>query len=119
MVSRICAVPFAQLPSFSYSPAWLKKTRSALQTVFLGANDACLSGSPSEQYVPLEKYISNLEEILSHPMVKEQDPRLILITPPPVSLFPSSPSSFHIVNIDDGHTLKTLKYLNRRSLQIP
>ena len=52
--------------------------------VFFGANDACLPGSDSGQYVPLESYMQNLKRIISHQTVVAQHPHLILVTPPPV-----------------------------------
>lgn len=55
------------------------------QTVFFGANDACLPGSATGQHVPLHEYRKNLRDILEHPSVVAQKPRLILLTPPPVN----------------------------------
>ena len=55
------------------------------QTVFFGANDACLPGSATGQHVPLNEYKKNLKDILKHPTVAAQNPRLILLTPPPVN----------------------------------
>lgn len=52
--------------------------------MFFGANDACLKGFVTKQHIPLEEYGKNLEAILTHPQVKQQSPRMILITPPPV-----------------------------------
>ena len=51
--------------------------------MFFGANDACVPGGPTGQHVPLDQYKRNLLEILRHPLVGRQKPRLILITPPP------------------------------------
>ena len=55
------------------------------QTVFFGANDACLPGSHTDQHVPLEFFKQNLIDILKHSSVIAQKPRLILVTPPPVN----------------------------------
>ena len=55
------------------------------QTVFFGANDACLPGSATGQHVPLDQYKKNLKDILHHSSVVAQNPRLILLTPPPVN----------------------------------
>lgn len=52
------------------------------QTVWFGANDAALPGY--EQHVAPEQYRRNLISIITHPVVKAQCPRIILITPPPV-----------------------------------
>ncbi|MCJ1368943.1 hypothetical protein MMC20_000150 [Loxospora ochrophaea] len=53
-------------------------------TVFFGANDACLPESPTKQHIPLDQYKQNLKAIVGHPLVVAQEPRIILITPPPV-----------------------------------
>ena len=58
---------------------------SICQTVFFGANDACLPGSSTGQHVPLTEYRRNLKAILAHQSVGAQKPRLILLTPPPVN----------------------------------
>ena len=55
------------------------------KTVFFGANDACLPGSSTNQHVPLDQYKKNLHAILKHSSVLAQNPRLILLTPPPVN----------------------------------
>ena len=52
--------------------------------VFFGANDACLPSTSTGQHVPLIQYKANLRAIVGHSLVKEQQPRLILVTPPPV-----------------------------------
>ena len=53
--------------------------------IFFGANDACLPGTSTGQHVPIERYTRNLEKLLAHPSIEEQQPRLILVTPPPVN----------------------------------
>jgi lysophospholipase L1-like esterase len=55
-----------------------------MQAIFFGANDACLPGSPTGQHVPLAQYKQNLRDIIQHPSVTAQNPRLILLTVPPV-----------------------------------
>ena len=52
--------------------------------IFFGANDACLPGSDSGQHVPLNTYKENLKALIKHDCVVAQQPRLILITPPPI-----------------------------------
>ncbi len=52
--------------------------------LFFGANDACLPGTSTGQHVPIDRYIKNLKELIAHPSIKEHEPRLILVTPPPV-----------------------------------
>ena len=52
--------------------------------VFFGANDACSAEAMNGQHVPLHTYRQNLHDIITHPTVRAQQPRLILVTPPPV-----------------------------------
>lgn len=52
--------------------------------MFFGANDSCFPDSPESQYVPLDSFRDNLLRILTHPVVTAHNPRIILITPPPV-----------------------------------
>ncbi|TKA53902.1 hypothetical protein B0A49_13346 [Cryomyces minteri] len=55
------------------------------QTVFFGANDARLPDTTGPaQSVALEEYEKNLAAIITHPAVKAHNPRVMLITPPPV-----------------------------------
>ncbi|PPQ68503.1 hypothetical protein CVT26_003442 [Gymnopilus dilepis] len=56
--------------------------------IWFGANDSCIK--PSPQHVPLEKYISNLKQMVN--MIKSPESpryspetRIILITPPPIN----------------------------------
>jgi len=50
-----------------------------------GANDACLQGAAGSQHVPLSQYKKNIIDIIDHPAVKRQKPRIILVTPPPIN----------------------------------
>ncbi|KAI9927673.1 hypothetical protein ASPWEDRAFT_176155 [Aspergillus wentii DTO 134E9] len=52
-------------------------------TIFFGANDACVP--EREQHVPLDDYKENLRGIIQHPATLAQNPRIILITPPPIN----------------------------------
>ena len=54
-------------------------------TIFFGANDACLPGSPTGQHVPLKEYTSNLRRLIQ--MARDAFPgvRIMLISPPPVN----------------------------------
>ena len=63
----------------------LSQARIRLLYIFFGANDACVKGSQTGQYVPLEKYKINLEKLIRHPTVQAHQPRLFLITPPPIN----------------------------------
>jgi lysophospholipase L1-like esterase len=59
--------------------------RIRLMTVLLGANDARLPNTLGvPQHVPLDEYRRNLAAAINHPQVREHDPRIVLITPPPV-----------------------------------
>jgi hypothetical protein len=49
-----------------------------------GANDACLSSSPSRQFVPLSLYLSNLRAILS--LLPPTTPKFLLTPPVPQPL---------------------------------
>lgn len=51
--------------------------------IFFGANDACLPGQ--SQHVPLELYCKTLKMLSLHPSVAAHDPKIILVTPPPVN----------------------------------
>ncbi|KAL4878207.1 SGNH hydrolase-type esterase domain-containing protein [Aspergillus karnatakaensis] len=53
--------------------------------VCLGCNDAVMPGM--YQHVPLETYKGNLRQIIQHPVVKAQNQRILLLTPPPVNQY--------------------------------
>lgn len=55
-----------------------------LMTVFLGANDSCFPTDTNNQCVPLPEFRSNLIKIIRNPIVAAHNPRIILITNPPV-----------------------------------
>jgi lysophospholipase L1-like esterase len=59
-------------------------SKIVLIAIFFGANDASLEGTA--KHVPLERYASNLRELLSSPLLKQHNPsiKLLLITPPPI-----------------------------------
>lgn len=50
----------------------------------IGANDAVLPYSPTSQHVPIDEYKENLVKIINHPRIKEDKPKILLVTPPPV-----------------------------------
>jgi lysophospholipase L1-like esterase len=54
------------------------------QTIFFGANDACLPDSASGQHVPLETFKANLRAIVTHPAVLAQKAVVMLVSPPPL-----------------------------------
>ncbi|KAL3417334.1 gdsl lipase acylhydrolase family protein [Phlyctema vagabunda] len=51
--------------------------------VAFGANDAALPGTTG-QHVPLDEYKKNIEAIINHPRVKAHNPKILLVTPPPI-----------------------------------
>ncbi|KAK1660048.1 SGNH hydrolase-type esterase domain-containing protein [Colletotrichum godetiae] len=52
--------------------------------VLLGANDACLPIPTNSQQVPLEQYKQNLRDILTHPTIRAHNPKILLVSPPPL-----------------------------------
>jgi len=52
--------------------------------ILLGSNDACLPLSPTKQHVPLHQFAKNLQAIIHHSSITAHNPRIILVTPPPV-----------------------------------
>lgn len=79
--------------------------------IFFGANDACLPGTSTGQHVPIDRYIQNLKQLIAHPSVKEQEPRLILVTPPPVDEYQLEESGLECGNSEIQRTAEhTRKY---------
>lgn len=61
------------------------QARIRIMSIFFGANDARLPNtSQPAQHVPLEQYKANLKAMISSPLVKAHNPRIVLITPPPI-----------------------------------
>lgn len=54
------------------------------QFILFGANDAALKRSVNNQHVPLARFKENLTRIISHPNIKAHDPKIFLVTPPPL-----------------------------------
>ena len=52
--------------------------------ILLGANDACVPLPTNFQHVPLDKYKENLTRILNHPIIAAHNPKIFLVTPPPL-----------------------------------
>ncbi|CAJ2510164.1 Uu.00g060640.m01.CDS01 [Anthostomella pinea] len=52
--------------------------------VLLGANDACLPIPTCTQGVPIDQYKANLVKIITHDLIKAHNPKILLITPPPL-----------------------------------
>ncbi|QSZ29989.1 hypothetical protein DSL72_004507 [Monilinia vaccinii-corymbosi] len=53
--------------------------------ILFGANDACLSDSPTGQHVSLENYKKNTEALLDRWSTIAQHPTILLVTPPPIN----------------------------------
>ena len=53
------------------------------KSIFFGANDSVLN--QYYQHVPLDDYKENLKAIVRHPLTRIQRPRILILTPPPVS----------------------------------
>ena len=82
-----------------------------MQAIFFGANDACLPGSSTGQDVPLNDFKRYLTAIVQHPSVTAQNPRLILITPPPVNEYKLEESDLVMGLTDPRRTAEhTKKY---------
>ncbi|KAK2592476.1 hypothetical protein QQS21_009821 [Conoideocrella luteorostrata] len=70
--------------------------------VLFGANDAVLPLPTTSQHVPIEQYKENLTRIVTHPHIQAHNPKILLVTPPPVD-------EIKITKLDtaDGHTSTT------------
>ncbi|KAK9602658.1 hypothetical protein V6Z96_004229 [Aspergillus fumigatus] len=67
-------------------PKFFPKPETAtvrFMTIFFGANDAAVPGH--YQHVPVETYKENLKKIIQHPATVAQNPRILILTPPPVN----------------------------------
>jgi isoamyl acetate esterase len=54
-------------------------------TLWFGANDACApTGLAGDQHVPLDEFVSALEQIIDYVVLKAHHTKIILLTPPPV-----------------------------------
>ncbi|RKU44182.1 hypothetical protein DL546_007138 [Coniochaeta pulveracea] len=72
--------------------------------VLLGANDACVKMPTNQQHIPLDKYKENLTKIITHPLITAHNPKILLVTPPPID-------EIHITKLDLawGHQEATRK----------
>ncbi|KAF8455420.1 GDSL Lipase/Acylhydrolase family protein [Terfezia claveryi] len=87
------------LPSIIQPPT---HSQIKLMTVFFGANDAVIEGLP--QHVSLEEYRTNLHRIVTHEVLQRHNPKLILITPPPICEYKT-----HEHDRENGRTQKQRK----------
>ncbi|KAN0083014.1 SGNH hydrolase-type esterase domain containing protein [Elaphomyces granulatus] len=67
-------------PKFFPAP---QMVRVRFLSIFFGTNDSVLD--QYYQHVPLEDYKENLRAIVGHPLTRAQRPRILILTPPPVS----------------------------------
>lgn len=92
---KIFAEPSASSPKIEYLVStenlwrWydnLRKLtrRNSFQLVLLGANDAVKPGAATSQHVPIETYKENLSKIINYPHIRAHNPKILLVTPPPV-----------------------------------
>ncbi|KAI0430456.1 SGNH hydrolase-type esterase domain-containing protein [Xylaria sp. FL1042] len=72
--------------------------------VLLGANDACLTTPTTTQGVPLGQYKENLIKIITHEHIKAHDPKILLVTPPPLDEMQS-----FVTDVQKGHKEPTRK----------
>ncbi|KHN99531.1 GDSL Lipase/Acylhydrolase family protein [Metarhizium album ARSEF 1941] len=52
--------------------------------VLLGANDASLPLPTTAQHVPIDQFKENLTKIITHPNIQAHEPKILLVSPPPV-----------------------------------
>ncbi|KAJ8128945.1 hypothetical protein O1611_g4687 [Lasiodiplodia mahajangana] len=52
--------------------------------ILLGANDACLPIPTSSQGVSIKEYEENLKKIITHEHIVAHNPKILLVTPPPL-----------------------------------
>ncbi|KAI1433615.1 SGNH hydrolase [Xylaria sp. CBS 124048] len=72
-----------------FLPPSATNTRIEYLLVLLGANDACLPVETSSQGVPIDQYKENLIKIITHEHIKAHNPKILLVTPPPLDEFQS------------------------------
>ncbi|EFY88381.1 GDSL Lipase/Acylhydrolase family protein [Metarhizium acridum CQMa 102] len=61
-----------------------QQTRVRFMAILFGSNDACFPDAENGQHVPLDQYKKNLVKLLTHPALEAHNPRLLLVTPPPI-----------------------------------
>lgn len=85
--------------------------------IFFGANDACLPGTTG-QHVPLEVYKQNLREIITHPTITIHEPRIILVTVPPIDEYALEASYYSDVRLSRSRTAEHTKDYADASRQV-
>lgn len=106
---EIFAEPSASSPKIEYLVStehlWLfygnlciLTRRNCFQLILLGANDAVIPGATTSQHVPIETYKENLGKIINHPLIRAHNPKILLVTPPPVDEI-----KLQVVDVAYGH----------------
>ncbi|GKT43845.1 isoamyl acetate-hydrolyzing esterase 1 [Colletotrichum spaethianum] len=67
-----------------FSPPSESGPRLKYLLVLLGANDAVRPMDTTTQHVPLKDYKENLLKIVTHPNITAHNPKILLVTPPPI-----------------------------------
>ncbi|KAI1771373.1 SGNH hydrolase [Hypoxylon cercidicola] len=70
--------------------------------VLFGANDACIDIPTNIQRVPMEKYKENLVKIITHDHIRAHNPKILLITPPPLDEI-----RITVLDLEKGHPQAT------------
>ncbi|KAI1761739.1 SGNH hydrolase [Hypoxylon sp. FL1150] len=94
-------LPQVFLPSSPSTP------RIEYLLVLLGANDACIDIPTNNQRVPMERYKENLIKIITHEHVKAHNPKILLITPPPLDEI-----RIEVLDLAKGHPQATRQAAN-------
>lgn len=82
----------------SYGNLCILTRRKYFQLILLGANDAVIPGAATSQHVPIERYKENLNNIINHPHIRAHNPKILLVTPPPVDEI-----KLQVVDVAYGH----------------
>ncbi|KAH8703772.1 GDSL Lipase/Acylhydrolase family protein [Talaromyces proteolyticus] len=64
-----------------FPPPHIARVRFLL--LFFGANDSVIDRT-SRHHVSVDEYKANLEYIITHPSTRQQNPNIIVVTPPPI-----------------------------------
>ncbi|KAI2637418.1 SGNH hydrolase-type esterase domain-containing protein [Xylaria nigripes] len=81
-----------------FLPPSTTNPRIEYMLVLLGANDACLPIPTSSQGVPIDQYKANLTKIITHEHIRAHNPKILLVTPPPLDELKSL-----AIDIERGH----------------
>ncbi|RYP03477.1 hypothetical protein DL764_005118 [Monosporascus ibericus] len=73
-----------QILSEIFPPFCESGPRIEYLVVLFGANDAALPIPTNTQGIPIEQYMENLTKIITHERIKAHNPKILLVTPPPL-----------------------------------